>query len=139
MLAIIGGSGLAQYPELEIVQRQCLNTPYGDPSAELLVARLAGTELVFLPRHGSDHRLAPHQINYRANIWALRQIGVKRIVAINAVGGIHETMGPQTLVVPDQLIDYTHGRATSFDLLLESYVNHIDFTHPYSSRVDEPV
>jgi len=132
MLAIIGGSGFAQFPELDVLQRQSITTPYGDPSSEILHARLQGRELVFLPRHGDGHRLPPHLINYRANIWALKHIGVTDVIALNAVGGITAAMAPQQLVVPDQIIDYSYGREHSFNLLLDNYVNHIDFTQPYS-------
>lgn len=88
MLAIIGGSGFAQFPELEILARHRISTPYGEASADLLHGRMHGVELVFLPRHGAEHKLPPHRINYRANIWALKQFGVTQIVAVNAVGGI---------------------------------------------------
>lgn len=133
MLAIIGGSGLNQFPELEILDEKQVNTPYGDCSAPLTIAKLNNRRLVFLPRHGQAHKLPPHQINYRANIWALKQVGVTRVLAINAVGGINSEMGPGTFVVPHQIIDYTYGREQSFNLLCEGYVNHIDFTHPYSA------
>ncbi len=132
MLAIIGGSGLNQFPELEIVSERHISTPFGDCSAPLVTARLQDRHLVFLPRHGQGHKLPPHQINYRANLWALREVGATNVLAINAVGGIHSKMGPGTFVVPHQLIDYTYGREQSYNFLTDGYINHIDFTHPYS-------
>lgn len=137
MLAIIGGSGLNQFPELEIIEERFLSTPYGDCSAPLTFARIESQSLIFLPRHGKGHKLPPHLINYRANIWALKDVGVTQILAINAVGGMGEGMGPGTFVVPHQVIDYSWGREQSFNFLLDGYVNHIDFTHPYSSRLRE--
>lgn len=135
MLAIIGGSGLNQFPELEIFGEQKISTPYGDCSAPLTIARLNGRQLVFLPRHGQGHKLPPHQINYRANLWALKEVGVTQVLAVNAVGGIHPKMGPGTFVVPHQIIDYTYGREQSYNFLIDGYINHIDFTHPYSQNM----
>ncbi len=137
MLAVIGGSGLNQFPELEIIEERFLSTPYGECSAPITFARIENHPLIFLPRHGKGHKLPPHLINYRANIWALKEVGVKKILAINAVGGMSEGMGPGTFVVPHQVIDYTWGREQSFNFLLDGYVNHIDFTHPYCSRLRE--
>ena len=135
MLAIIGGSGLAQFPELEIESQQQISTPYGEPSEQVTRARLGQQSLLFLPRHGAGHRLPPHQINYRANIWALKQMGATQVVAINAVGGITKNMSPQMLVVPHQIIDYSYGREQSFNFLVDGYINHIDFTNPYSETL----
>ncbi|WP_039917685.1 S-methyl-5'-thioinosine phosphorylase [Cellvibrio mixtus] len=135
MLAVIGGSGLNQFPELEIIEERFLSTPYGECSAPLTFARIENQSLIFLPRHGKGHKLPPHLINYRANIWALKEVGVKQILAINAVGGMGDGIAPGTFVVPHQVIDYTWGREQSFNFLLDGYVNHIDFTHPYSARL----
>jgi len=135
MLAIIGGSGLNQFPELEIVSEKKITTPYGDCSASLTIARLQDRQLVFLPRHGQGHKLPPHQINYRANMWALKNVGVTRVLAVNAVGGIDTAMGPGMFVVPHQIIDYTYGREQSYNFLTDGYINHIDFTHPYSQSM----
>jgi len=132
MLAIIGGSGLNPFPELGIISEKKINTPYGDCSATLTIARLQDRQLVFLPRHGQGHKLPPHQINYRANMWALKDVGVTRVLAVNAVGGINAALGPGMFVVPHQIIDYTYGREQSYDFLADGYINHIDFTHPYS-------
>lgn len=132
MLAIMGGSGLNNLPELKIQEERLVATPYGDCSAAMTLGHLNEVPIVFMPRHGKGHKLAPHQINYRANIWALKELGVSQILAINAVGGISEAMAPGVLVVPNQLIDYSWGREQSYNFVLDGYVNHIDFTHPYS-------
>lgn len=135
MLAIIGGSGLNQFPELEIINEKKIATPYGDCSALLTIAKLNNCRLVFLPRHGQGHKLPPHQINYRANMWALKDVGVTRVLAVNAVGGIDAAMEPGMFVVPHQIIDYTYGREQSYNFLTDGYINHIDFTHPYSQAM----
>jgi 5'-methylthioinosine phosphorylase len=138
MLAIIGGSGfysLAQGFELE--QTSAPETTYGSTSAELLQGHWHGLPIVFLPRHGPTHRVPPHRINYRANIWALKQLGVTRIIAINAVGGIADDTPPLTLVLPDQIIDYTSGRDSTFFEGVDSDVQHIDFSWPYSVELRE--
>ena len=131
-LAVIGGSGLGRLEALEITERLRPDTPYGDPSAPLVLGRLSGRELVFLARHGEGHTLPPHRINYRANIAALRECGVTHVIAVAAVGGITPAMAPGILVVPDQIIDYTYGREHTFFEGGESGVTHVDFTHPYS-------
>ena len=131
MLAIIGGSGLAQLADLEVVRRQIVRTPYGEPSGPLTFGRLAGGEVAFLARHGYGHTLAPHEINYRANLWALRDRGVTRILAVCTVGGIARGLGAGSLVVPDQIIDYTWGRKSTYFEGAEQPVVHVDFTHPY--------
>ena len=131
MLAIIGGSGLTQLANLEITSRQIVRTPYGEPSGPLAYGRLAGSDVAFLPRHGYGHTLAPHEINYRANIWALHSRGVKCIAAVCTVGGITPEHPAGSLAVPDQLIDYTWGRRSTFFEGSEQPVTHIDFTNPY--------
>jgi 5'-methylthioinosine phosphorylase len=134
-LAVIGGSGLYQFPGLEHVSRCALDTPYGAASAEVMLGDFAGKRLAFLARHGERHTLAPHQVNYRANLWTLHALGARRVIGVNAVGGIRADMGPRTLVVPDQLIDYTYGRVSSFGEDDEGQVRHIDFSEPYSSTL----
>ncbi|MBD3670396.1 MAG: S-methyl-5'-thioinosine phosphorylase [Gammaproteobacteria bacterium] len=130
-LAIIGGTGLTSIKGLEIIKREVVHSPYGDPSGPLIYGRLADHELMFLPRHGSAHTIPPHRINYRANLWSLKEHEVTHILAVNAVGGIRSDMEPGTLVIPDQIIDYSWGRTnTFFEDGLESVV-HIDFTQPY--------
>jgi len=132
-LAVIGGSGLYQFPGLENVTRRALETPYGPASGEVVLGDFAGRRLAFLARHGESHALAPHRVNYRANLWALHALGARRVIGVNAVGGIRADMGPRTLVVPDQLIDYTHGRVTSFCDAEGAQVRHIDFSEPYTA------
>lgn len=131
MKAIIGGSGLTQLPEFALTRREVVRTPYGDPSCPLSFGTLGGHEVVFLARHGYGHTLAPHQINYRANLWALREVGATDIVGVASVGGLLEDLVPGSLVLPDQLIDYTTGRASTFFEGPEQPVTHVDFTHPY--------
>jgi 5'-deoxy-5'-methylthioadenosine phosphorylase len=130
-LGIIGGTGLDQISDLEITHREVSHTPFGEPSAALTHGNISGHEVVFLPRHGASHMIPPHLVNYRANLWALRHVGVKTILGVAAVGGIGSEMEPGRIVIPDQIIDYTFGREhTIFDNDL-SQVSHIDFTTPY--------
>ena len=131
MLAIIGGSGLTQFDALEAQRRVDVPTPYGGSSAELVYGRLSGRDTVFLARHGHGHAIPPHRINYRANVWALHAIGVDDVVAVATVGGIRGDLGPGALVVPDQIIDYTHGRENTFHNGDGDGVMHVDFTRPY--------
>ncbi len=134
-LAIIGGSGLAQLPGLEIIKEIDADTPWGKTSAPITVGKFHNREVLFLPRHGNPHTIPPHKVNYRANTWSLKESGVTEIIAVNAVGGISEKMTPCRVVIPDQLIDYTYGRITSYyGEDLES-VKHIDFTNPYSESI----
>ncbi|CAD7851268.1 MAG: 5'-methylthioadenosine phosphorylase (EC 2.4.2.28) [Olavius algarvensis Gamma 3 endosymbiont] len=136
MLAIIGGSGLYSLGEDFELQRQASpDTLYGETSAEILQGKWQGTELAFVPRHGSGHKIPPHRINYRANIWALKNIGVKQVIAVNAVGGIRADMAPLTLAVPDQIIDYSSGRESTYSDGLDDMVKHIDFSWPYSAQL----
>jgi len=132
MFAIIGGSGLAKLAALESPRRQVLRTPYGEPSGALTFGRLGGREIVFVARHGYGHTIAPHEINYRANIWALRELEVEGIYALASVGGIRADLAPRTLVLPHQILDYTHSRAGTFVEAGSGPVAHVDFTHPYS-------
>jgi 5'-methylthioadenosine phosphorylase len=131
MLAIIGGSGLAQLADLEVARRQIVRTPYGEPSGPVTLGRLAGTEVAFLARHGYGHTLAPHEINYRANLWALREKGATRILSVCTVGGIARELAAGALAVPDQIIDYTWGRKATYFEGTGQPVVHVDFTHPY--------
>lgn len=133
MLAIIGGTGLAGLANLEITHRQVMRTPYGEPSGTLTFGKIGAHEIVFLARHGAGHRLPPHEINYRANIWALAQQNVKRIIAVASVGGIRADLVPGSIMVPDQIIDYTHNRKHTFFEGGDKPVVHIDFTDPYST------
>ncbi len=133
--AIIGGTGLTSLNDLEIVRREVVNTPYGEPSGPLVHGDLRGHKVVFLPRHGSGHTIPPHKINYRANIWALKNAGIKKIIAINAVGAIDSNLTPGRLVFPDQIIDYTWSRTNTFFEEGLTSVVHIDFTHPYCEEL----
>lgn len=133
MLAIIGGTGLTNLANLKITRREVVRTPYGEPSGHLTFGEIGTAEMIFLARHGYAHTVAPHEVNYRANIWALKHAGATRVIAVNAVGGIAETMGPGALCVPDQIIDYTHGRKHTF-FESGSKVTHIDATFPFCAR-----
>jgi len=134
-LAIIGGTGLYAFPGLSDIERREASTRWGAPSAPIVIGTLSGQRVAFLARHGEAHSLAPHRINFRANIAALHELGARRIVGINAVGGIRADMGPRVLVVPDQLIDYTCGRPSSFCDGEGEAVLHIDFSEPYSAAL----
>ncbi len=136
MLAVIGGSGLTQFSSLEISHQQAVGTPYGEPSAELTFGRIGKQPVVFIARHGRGHTIPPHMVNYRANIWALaKAAGARRIVSVASVGGIRADLCPGRLVVPDQIIDYTWGRQTTFHENCDAQVVHIDFTHPYDQAL----
>ncbi|HYC38035.1 MAG TPA: S-methyl-5'-thioinosine phosphorylase [Usitatibacter sp.] len=131
MIAVIGGSGLTQLANLHITRRQIVRTPYGEPSGPMTFGRIGDVEAVFLARHGYGHTLAPHEINYRANLWALHNVGVTRVVAVATVGGIGPDLGAGSIVLPDQIIDYTWGRPSTFFEGAAQPVTHIDFTHPF--------
>lgn len=134
ILAIIGGSGLSKFPRLDVTHRQVVQTPYGEPSGPLSFGTLLGTSVVFLPRHGEAHTIAPHEINYCANLWALREHKPDAIVSVASVGGIRSDMPPGTVVIPDQIIDYTWGRKSTY-FEGGAPVTHIDFTEPYSQEL----
>lgn len=134
-LAIIGGTGIDELEGLEVVSDHRVQTPFGEPSRPIQEGRLGNTTLYFLQRHGSPGAIPPHRINYRANIWALKSLGVDGIVAINSVGGITEDMRPGRLLIPDQVIDYTWGREHTFDEGDGGELMHIDFTDPYDRRL----
>lgn len=135
MFGIIGGTGLTQLDDLEVIRRQIVRTPYGNASQPLIFGRLAGVEVVFLARHGGGHTIPPHAINYRANIWALHSVGVKKLLAIATVGSIDTTFSPGDIVLPDQILDYTHDREASYYDGVGKPVMHIDFTYPYSEKL----
>ena len=134
-LAVIGGSGLYNFPGLENASRHGVDTPYGPASGDIVLGDFAGRRLAFLARHGESHTLPPHRVNYRANLWALHSLGARRVIGVNAVGGIRGDMGPRAIVVPDQLIDYTHGRYTSYCDVEGAEVKHIDFSEPYTESL----
>ena len=132
MLGIIGGTGLAQLNCLQITRREIARTPYGEASQPLVFGRLGDADVVFLARHGAGHTIPPHAVNYRANIWALNAVGVKNLLAIATVGGIGSDLNAGDIVLPNQIIDYTHGRKNTYHDGIELPVKHIDFTEPYS-------
>ena len=116
MLAIIGGTGLTQLANLEISHRQVMRTPYGEPSGAVTFGKLGQSEVMFIARHGYGHTIPPHEVNYRANLWALHEEGATHVISVAAVGGIRADLLPGVLVLPDQIIDYTYGRKfTYFD------------------------
>ena len=132
MLAIIGGTGLSRVVGLDVTRRHSAETPLGAASGSVVHGTLDGRDILFLARHGHPHKLPPHRINYRANLWALRQAGATRIVGVNAVGGIDPSLAPGSLVIPDQIIDYTVGReGTYFDGRFKP-LRHVDFSRPYT-------
>jgi 5'-methylthioadenosine phosphorylase len=131
MLAIIGGSGLTRLSTLAVAHREVVRTPYGEPSSALLFGQMAGQDVVFLARHGHGHTIPPHRVNYRANLWALKNGGASAILAVASVGAIRGAT-PGDLVLPHQLIDYTHDRESSFFDGGDQRVVHVDFTHPYA-------
>ncbi len=134
MIAIIGGSGLTALEGLEITRRQIVRTPYGEASGPLTFGKLAGREVVFLARHGYGHTLAPHEVNYRANLWAIHAQMVERVIAVFTVGGIAENLGAGAIAIPDQIIDYTWGRPSTYFEGAEQPVTHVDFTYPYDEE-----
>lgn len=139
MLAIIGGSGLATLPEVSFTRKQIVRTPYGLPAAPLLFGRMGAQETVFLPRHGANHVWAPHEINYRANIWAVREVGAERVIAVTAVASLRESIVPGSLVLPHDIIDYSHGRPHTFFEGQSHEVIHTDFTHPYDGALRDDI
>lgn len=135
MLGIIGGSGLTAFPELKDKQERVIQTPYGATSSAIIVGSLHDQTVAFLARHGNPHVIAPHSVNYQANIWALHSIGVTAIIAVNAVGGISKQQDTGVISLPHQLIDYTWGRRHSFSNTAGFPLLHIDFTHPYTETL----
>lgn len=129
-IGIIGGSGLYSMNGLTSLEEVSLSTPFGPPSSVYVKGKLGGSEVVFLSRHGIPHRIPPHKVNYRANIWGFKTLGVERIFSVSAVGGIRADTAPGALVLLDQIIDMTQGArpATFHD---EDRVVHVDFTFPY--------
>ena len=129
-VAVIGGSGF--YSFLDDPEDVTVETPYGDPSAPVSVGEVGGRRVAFLPRHGRGHEYPPHLINYRANLWALRSLGVRQVLAPCAVGGLRHEVAPGDLVVPDQLVDRTAGRARTY---VERGAVHLPFADPYCPRL----
>ena len=134
-LAIIGGTGVYAFPGLENLTRREVSTRWGSPSSAIVTGDVGGKQIAFLARHGEKHTFAPHRINYRANIASLHEMGVRRVIGVNAVGGIRVDMAPRVLAVPDQLIDYTSGRAASFCDMDGEPVLHVEFGEPYAAAL----
>lgn len=131
-IAVIGGTGMNQWPGLKIENKKAFKTPYGAPSASLLFGRVAGVRAAFLARHGEGHKLPPHRINYRANLWMLKQAGIQSVIAIAAVGGIARQLPPAAVAIPDDLIDYTYGRDHTYSDGEGASVQHVEVTNPYA-------
>ena len=137
LIAIIGGTGLTQYDGLQVTKTLKVETALGAPSAELVFGRLHGADVVFLPRHGHPHAVPPNKVNYRANLLALKEVGVTSIIAVNAVGGIADNMQANTICIPDQIVDYTHGRLDTFFDGEFKPLDHIDFSYPYDAGLSQ--
>lgn len=135
MIGIIGGTGLSEPSFLDSVQTRQIISPFDERPVQVLTGALHGAEVAFLARHGRGHKVPPHRINYRANIWALHSIGVRTLVGVNAVGGIHPETGPGRIAIPQQIIDYTWGREHTFFSDGLDAVTHIDFTVPYDEAL----
>lgn len=133
--AVIGGTGMNAWPGLEVREARRVETPYGDASGPLCFGRWEEMDVLFFARHGEGHRVPPHAINYRANLWALHAVGVRQIVAVSAVGGIHPALGPARLAIPDDLIDYSWGREHSYSDGPNVPLQHVEFTEPYAQNV----
>ena len=136
-LAIIGGSLLGNIKTLTRVVEEQIKTPFGEPSDTFVSGTIGDVEVVYFNRHGSEHHLAPHQINYRANMFVLKLLEVTDVIAITAVGGITERMSPMAWVVPDQIIDYSYGRMQTYNDGNDKEVKHIDFSYPFEQRLRE--
>lgn len=139
MLAVIGGSGLSALANLEITHRQVLRTPFGEPSGPLTFGSIGGHQIAFIARHGYGHTIPPHEVNYRANLWALKEQKIERVVSVASVGAIPAGLAPGSLVLPDQIIDYTWGRRSTFFEGPGANVLHIDFTEPYSRGLRQEI
>ena len=134
-IAIIGGSLLGEIAGFKKTTEEKIKTPFGEPSDDYTTGQINDREIIYFNRHGHAHCLAPHQVNYRANMFVLKMLEVTHIIAVTAVGGITEKMSPMQWVVPDQLIDYTYGRMQTYNDGNEHEVNHIDFTFPFENRL----
>ena len=135
MFAILGGSGLTSFAELQIDRREVVRTPWGEPSGPVTIGRIDDVPVVFLPRHGHGHTIPPHAINYRANIHALKHLGVEGVIAVASVGGVRGDMEPGAIAVLDQMLDYTWGRESTYFDGPDRPVTHIDFTLPYDTTL----
>ncbi len=136
-IGVIGGSGLYEMPGFEAHEEVAVATPWGPPSDSLVAGRLAGKPAAFLARHGRGHRISPSELNFRANIYAMKSLGVERIISLSAVGSLKEEHRPQDFVLPDQFLDQTRNRASTF--FGEGLVAHISFAHPVCPQLAETV
>lgn len=135
MIGVIGGTGLNTFQQGSKLENR--TTPYGEVSAVITQQIIGERSVFFLARHGSPHRIPPHKINYRANLWALKQLGVTQVIAVNAVGGITPPMQAGALVLPDQIVDYTYGREHTFFDGSDDKLDHVDFSYPFSEKLRE--
>ncbi len=133
-IGVIGGSGLYEIKGLSLKNKKKISTPFGKPSDQYFISETGNTEIVFLPRHGSHHNIPPHMINYRANIWGFKKLGVEKIISVSAVGGIKKGLKPGDIVILNQIIDMTKNRKSTF-YNGKSGVVHIDFTEPYCPEI----
>ncbi len=139
MLAIIGGSGLTTLSNLDVSHREVVRTPYGEPSGALVFGQICGQPAMFLPRHGYGHTIPPHMVNYRANLWAIHHHKATGIISVASVGGIRDDLQPGDIVLPDQIIDYTWGRKSTFFDGGGAPVTHVDFTEPYDAALRQRI
>lgn len=135
-IAVIGGSGVYNMKDLEIVEERVIETPFGAPSDAIIIGRLGGRTVAFLPRHGRGHRLNPTAIPVQANVWALKSLGVFWVIAVSAVGSLKEAIAPRDFVIPDQIIDRTRSRVNT---LYEGLAVHVGFTHPFDPILREVI
>lgn len=133
-IGLIGGSGLYDIDGLNVIDEVSLSTPFGSPSSSYKIGKMHGAEIAFLARHGALHNYPPHKVNYRANIWGFKSLGVQRIISVNAVGGINRLLQPGDIVIADQIIDFTYGSRIS-TFYEQDKVVHVDFTNPYCGEM----
>ena len=138
-LAVIGGTGVYKLADLQDVEAREMDTRFGAPSGPVRIGTLGGRRVAFLARHGEGHSVPPHQVNYRANLQALKDVGATRVLALNTVGGITDACGPRVLACPDQLIDYTWGRISTICEEPGSEVLHVDFGDPYTHLLRQQI
>jgi len=136
-VGIIGGSGLYQIEGIKKVKEVALKTPFGNPSDKFITGVLENTPVVFLPRHGKGHRISPSEINYRANIYGMKKLGVSAIISVSACGSLKEELKPMDFVVPDQFVDRTRGRISTF--FTDGIVAHVAFADPVSPEIADAV
>ncbi|MEO8042780.1 MAG: S-methyl-5'-thioadenosine phosphorylase [Acidobacteriota bacterium] len=136
-IGIIGGSGLYQMPELQNVREQKVETPFGDPSDAFIIGELEGVTVAFLPRHGRGHKLLPTELPFRANIYAMKMLGIEYILSVSAVGSLQEKYAPTHMVIPDQFFDRTRGRVNESTFFGEGIVGHVTFAHPVCNELGD--